>query len=61
LKQPDNESICKQRRFAHVEELARRGLIEWAAVDPGLTNFSLYDYDLESRGSHDCKNRHHHG
>ncbi|MEO8156456.1 MAG: 3-keto-5-aminohexanoate cleavage protein [Betaproteobacteria bacterium] len=32
-----------QQRFAHVEELARRGLIEWAAVDPGSTNFSLYD------------------
>jgi uncharacterized protein (DUF849 family) len=32
-----------QQRFAHVEELARRGLIEWAAIDPGSTNFSLYD------------------
>ena len=32
-----------QQRFAHVEELARRGLIEWAAVDPGSTNFALYD------------------
>lgn len=32
-----------QQRFAHVEELARRGLIEWAAVDPGSANFSLYD------------------
>ena len=33
------------QRFAHIEELARRGLIEWAAVDPGSTNFALY-YDL---------------
>lgn len=32
-----------QRRFAHVEELARRGLIEWTAIDPGSVNFSLYD------------------
>ncbi|MFL6579196.1 MAG: 3-keto-5-aminohexanoate cleavage protein [Burkholderiales bacterium] len=31
------------QRFAHIEELARRGLIEWAAVDPGSTNFALYD------------------
>ena len=32
-----------QERFAHVEELARRRLIEWAAVDPGSTNFAHYD------------------
>ena len=32
-----------QQRFAHVEALARRGLIEWAAIDPGSANFSLYD------------------
>jgi len=32
-----------RQRFAHIEELARRGLIEWAAIDPGSTNFALYD------------------
>ncbi len=32
-----------QQRFAHIEELARRGLIEWTVVDPGSTNFSRYD------------------
>ena len=32
-----------EQRFAHVEALARRGLIEWAAIDPGSANFSLYD------------------
>jgi uncharacterized protein (DUF849 family) len=32
-----------QQRFAHIEELARRGLLEWMAVDPGSTNFALYD------------------
>ena len=32
-----------QQRFAHVEELARRGLIEWTAIDPGSVNFSFYD------------------
>jgi 3-keto-5-aminohexanoate cleavage enzyme len=35
--------LTARQRFAHVEELARRGLIEWAAIDPGSTNFSLYD------------------
>ncbi|HEX7952820.1 MAG TPA: 3-keto-5-aminohexanoate cleavage protein [Burkholderiales bacterium] len=38
-----------QRRFAHVEELARRGLIEWAAIDPGSVNFALYDDLREDR------------
>jgi uncharacterized protein (DUF849 family) len=28
-------------RFAHVEELAARGLLEFAAVDPGSVNFTL--------------------
>ena len=32
-----------QQRFAHVEELARRGQIEWTAIDPGSVNFSFYD------------------
>lgn len=27
------------RRFAHTTELAKRGLIEWAVVDPGSVNF----------------------
>ena len=30
-------------RFAHVEELARRGLIELAVVDPGTVNFLRFD------------------
>jgi len=38
-----------QQRFAHVEELARRRLIEWAAVDPGSTNFAHYDELRETR------------
>lgn len=32
-----------QERFAHVEELARRGLVEWIAVEPGSANFCQYD------------------
>ena len=31
------------QRFATMEALAKRGLLEWAAVDPGSTNFALYD------------------
>jgi len=31
------------QRFATMEALAKRGLLEWAAVDPGSANFALYD------------------
>jgi len=40
-------ALTAQQRFSHVEELARRGLLEWAAVDPGSVNFSLYDELLQ--------------
>lgn len=30
-------------RYAAIEELGRRGLIEWSVVDPGSTNFSHRD------------------
>ncbi|MBI1395163.1 MAG: 3-keto-5-aminohexanoate cleavage protein [Betaproteobacteria bacterium] len=30
-------------RFGHLEELARRGLLEWAAIDPGSTNITHWD------------------
>lgn len=32
-----------QSRYAHTEELAKRGLIEWAVVDPGSTNITHWD------------------
>ena len=32
-----------EARFAHVEALAKLGLLEWAAIDPGSANISLYD------------------
>lgn len=32
-----------EQRFAVHEELARRGLLEWAAVDPGSVNLASYD------------------
>jgi 3-keto-5-aminohexanoate cleavage enzyme len=30
-------------RYGHLAELARRGLVEWAVVDPGSVNFSRFD------------------
>ncbi|WP_375459925.1 3-keto-5-aminohexanoate cleavage protein [uncultured Enterovirga sp.] len=30
-------------RYRHVEELARRGLIEWTVCDPGTVNFTRFD------------------
>lgn len=41
--------LSPQQRFAHIEELARRGLIEWAPIDPGSVNLSLYDDLIEDR------------
>lgn len=32
-----------KERYAHIEELARRGLVEWAVVDPGSVNFSRFE------------------
>jgi uncharacterized protein (DUF849 family) len=36
-------------RFATVEALAKRGLLEWAAVDPGSVNLAYYDDLREDR------------
>jgi uncharacterized protein (DUF849 family) len=30
-------------RYGHLAELAARGLVEWAVVDPGSVNFARYD------------------
>jgi 3-keto-5-aminohexanoate cleavage enzyme len=30
-------------RYAHLEELAKRGLAEWGVVDPGSVNFARFD------------------
>jgi len=38
-----------QQRFAHVEELGKRGLIEWAVVDPGSCNITHWDEIQEDR------------
>jgi len=36
-------------RFAAVETLASRGLLEWAVVDPGSANLALYDWIAAGR------------
>ena len=38
-----------QNRFAVMEELAKRGLLEMAAIDPGSTNIAYYDDVREDR------------
>jgi uncharacterized protein (DUF849 family) len=41
---PDaREPLSARQRFAAVEELARRGLLEWSVVDPGSVNFARYE------------------
>jgi 3-keto-5-aminohexanoate cleavage enzyme len=43
----DVPTVCTpQERFAAVEELSRRGLLEWSVVDPGSCNFALFS-DVE--------------
>ena len=37
------EPTAARERFRHVGELGRRGLIEWAVVDPGTVNFTRFD------------------
>ena len=34
--------LAGSQRFAHVEELARRGLIEWTVLDPGSVGFARF-------------------
>lgn len=37
------QMMSAQARFAHTETLAKRGLLEWAVVDPGSTHISRFD------------------
>lgn len=37
------QMMTAQMRFAHTETLAKRGLLEWAVVDPGSTNITRLD------------------
>lgn len=36
-------TISAEARFAHADELGKRGLIEWCVVDPGTVNFARFD------------------
>jgi 3-keto-5-aminohexanoate cleavage enzyme len=38
-----DDAISAEARYAHEAALARRGLLEWAVVDPGTVNFARYD------------------
>jgi 3-keto-5-aminohexanoate cleavage enzyme len=41
---PDaREPLAARDRFAAVEEVARRGLLEWSVIDPGSVNFARFD------------------
>jgi uncharacterized protein (DUF849 family) len=35
--------INAEKRFVHIAELAKRGLIEWTVLDPGSVNFARFD------------------
>ena len=37
------ELTSAQDRYAHLAELAKRGLVEWAVVDPGSVNFATLE------------------
>ena len=41
---PFSGEMPAQERFAAIEGLARRGLLEWAVVDPGSVNFNRFVY-----------------
>lgn len=36
-------TLTPQQRYAHLGELAQRGLVEWAVVDPGSVNIARLD------------------
>jgi 3-keto-5-aminohexanoate cleavage enzyme len=38
-----SELRTAEQRYAHVEQLAGRGLLEWVAVDPGSVDIAHYD------------------
>lgn len=39
------EARTPRGRYSHVDELGKRGLMEWATVDPGSVNFTRFDTD----------------
>lgn len=48
----EESTMSAKERFVHQEALGRRGLLEWAAVDPGSINFNAYEeIERDERGS----------
>jgi 3-keto-5-aminohexanoate cleavage enzyme len=45
------EAETAEERYRHVDELGRRGLLEWAVVDPGSVNFTRFDADRSGEAS----------
>lgn len=43
------DMMTAQQRFAHTETLAKRGLLEWAVVDPGSTHIARLDEIADGR------------
>lgn len=39
----NSNAIAPEQQFGHTAELAKRGLIEWAVVDPGSVNITHWD------------------
>lgn len=37
------EATSRSGRYAHLDELGRRGLVEWGVLDPGSVNFAALD------------------
>ena len=40
--EPSDPGAARER-YRHIDELGRRGLIEWAVVDPGTVNFARFE------------------
>lgn len=41
------QAMSAVERYRHLEELAKRGLVEWAVVDPGTVNFLRTDVEAD--------------
>ncbi len=41
--------LTAKQRYAHVDALAAKGMLEWMAIDPGSINFAHYDDLKEDR------------
>jgi uncharacterized protein (DUF849 family) len=46
------ELCSAQERYAHVERLAKNGLLEWAVIDPGSAVFTRFDEVARGQAGH---------